>query len=418
MPDPAAISLVRDAAVIGVLQVYLTYCLFLFINGITNREYVSFFLFASAYGLYFVLKSPLLRFFAGSSFPAAVGALHSLYPAAALFFIASTFNREVRGHLLAAVSMWCALALAGVFFPGLERFRLPVALYSALLAAAMWNDAARCGFHESLPALVGVCSFSAGITLAAAGDLGLVSFPLWGEDLLVFVFCVSVKYGLIMRYARYYREVKRLSGRILSAQEEERKRVSREIHDRVGQALIALKLNLQLAAGRDGDCGDRAGIERVVAGLSEAIGEVRRIVAGLRPFPRDDFGLLDAIAVRAGELRERFGLRVRVEAADGLNREVSAPEVKENLYRICQEALSNVLRHAGADEVVISLERLGRGLLLEISDNGTGMDRRKAAASSGIGLSTMRERAEMLNGTFAVEGCRGKGTTVRVTVPL
>jgi len=206
-----------------------------------------------------------------------------------------------------------------------------------------------------------------------------------------------------------------LSRQIIRTQEEERRRLSRELHDEAGQALTAIKLNTELLAVRmPADLPDLRRLARdtakVTAGL---IDEMRRIAAALRPAILDDLGLLPTLRWYAKNVERRYGLRVRL-VNEGLESRLE-PDFEVTLYRIVQEALTNVVRHAQAEHATVKLSRRSRGLELLIADDGQGMD--AAAARLGAGLTGIRERAHLFGGRMDLQSEPSKGTILRVIFP-
>jgi PAS domain S-box-containing protein len=215
-----------------------------------------------------------------------------------------------------------------------------------------------------------------------------------------------------------------LSAHIEAAREEERTSLAREIHDELGQALTALKMDLAWIGRRlagDGAATSTGAITAKLGTMSTltdgVIDTVRRISSELRPGLLDDLGLVAAIEWQAQQFEERTGAScvVRAELGDArLGREVST-----TLFRIFQEALTNVARHAEASSVEVLLERDGERLRLTVRDDGIGASDEAIARPSSLGLLGMRERARRIGGTFTVRGADGgRGTTCTVEVPL
>jgi len=417
-----------EVFVLTFFSVYITYCLFLYINRIINKEYVAFGVLAVIYFLYFGLESSLFdTYFGKSALSSGIAEmLFSMFPAAVLWFLSCAYNRKFRVAERLAICSWMVFAAAAFLvhwrwtaFRGIFDICWTVlAIYTSILALVMSVEAHRQGFYESVPAVVGISGLVIGILLAGADNLGLISIPPHIPDIAVLFFSMNMKYGLIKRYAKYTNDIRHLSGSILTAQEEERKRISREIHDTVAQSLFAIKLNLQLTASRADQGGYRGVFQNMISEISKSIEDLRQIIAGLRPSFSEDYGIVEAMRAYADEYQKRFGIRVIIDSSKDIDRSVGNLKVKDNIYRIYQESLSNVLKHSEADTVTVSLHRLDNDIILEIADNGIGIDQRGVKNSPGIGITTMRERAEMLNGTFVMEGRRGRGTRVRVSVPV
>jgi signal transduction histidine kinase len=217
--------------------------------------------------------------------------------------------------------------------------------------------------------------------------------------------------------ARRRRELGALSARLMSVQEEERRRLSRELHDEFGQSLTAVSAYLwlierQLPADGEKLRAQAAEARRVVTGT---LGAMRELSQLLRPSVLDEFGLVPSLDSHLKTFTERHQIAISFDA-QGLPERLP-PEMETALYRIAQEALTNVVRHARAQRVRIALSATKRELRLDIEDDGIGFPARQAnGGRSGTGLVGIRERARALGGTVTLSS--GKGARLRVTVPL
>jgi two-component system NarL family sensor kinase len=226
--------------------------------------------------------------------------------------------------------------------------------------------------------------------------------------------------ALNMRERRMADEkLKALTQRVLDTQEEERGRVARELHDSISQLLVGIRYALELAKRRvkSGDARADVNIDRGIDGLNEAIHEVRRISRDLRPGQLDDLGLGPAIRSLAEEFSQRSGIKADLKTVVFRNRLDN--EAKIALYRIAQEALTNIERHAEASEVRLELFGHKGGGTLRITDNGRGLPvtPQFPKATQGLGLRNMAERMEQLDGDLRVTSSEA-GTQIEATVPL
>ena len=215
------------------------------------------------------------------------------------------------------------------------------------------------------------------------------------------------------------RKLKALAHRVVTSQEEERTRVSRELHDHIGQLLVSIKYQFELVGHRLAHPGAHpvTAIDQEILALSKAIGEVRRISHDLRPALLDDLGLPAALEHLGNELAERSGIKVQVSARV---QEDPLPELQAvSLFRVAQEALRNVEQHARATRVDIELDDSEDKLVLRISDDGTGFDVKNMELSKdrGIGLTNMRERVERNGGGFQLVSQPGH-TAMTASFPL
>lgn len=215
-----------------------------------------------------------------------------------------------------------------------------------------------------------------------------------------------------------------LLARAIHVQEDERRRIARELHDETGQALGAMVFGLKAAeAALESNSGHQAReiIARLKGAASDNVRELQGIIYDLRPSVLDDLGLIPALRWLAESRLEVSGIEVQW-AITGDERRLG-PEVETALFRIGQEALSNILRHAEAHQVGLGLDFSARSVSLSVWDDGQGFDTESVFAhrdetGRGLGLLGMRERVELMGGAFAVESRPGEGTMVRVHVPL
>ena len=203
--------------------------------------------------------------------------------------------------------------------------------------------------------------------------------------------------------------------RVVAGQELERQRLARELHDETGQALTSILLGLKAVeearAPDEMQAAARSLRELVVATLQD----VRRLAVELRPKALDDFGLVAALERLGNSFSEATGIRVELEAS--LGHERLPAEVETTLYRIVQEALTNIVKHARARSVSILVVRRGGSVTAVVEDDGTGFDPDRVAAD-GLGLLGMRERVALIDGRLTVESSAGTGTTLAAEVPL
>jgi two-component system, NarL family, sensor kinase len=190
------------------------------------------------------------------------------------------------------------------------------------------------------------------------------------------------------------------------AREEERRRLRRDLHDGLGPALAGLTLKLDAARNR---LGDDAMLREMRSDVQATIVDVRRLVDGLRPVSLDELGLIGSLQ-RLVDRAPAEGLHVRLVAEDA---DSPAAAVEVAAYRIVQEALTNVLRHAGARECEVSVQGRNGHLVVSVADDGAGSFR----PGDGSGLETMRERAEELGGSLELLPRPGGGTVVRAVLP-
>lgn len=213
-------------------------------------------------------------------------------------------------------------------------------------------------------------------------------------------------------------ELRDLSRHLESIREEERTRLAREIHDEMGQSLTGLKIDVSWIARRlpkaQVSLLEKTGTMNEL--IDGAIETVKRMSSELRPGVLDHLGLAAAIEWQVQELEERTQIRFEFKSSP---KEIALDGGRSTtMFRICQEALTNVVRHANASKVRITLRREPGRVVLRISDNGKGIEEEQASDSKAFGVIAMRERARSWGGDVKINGTPGKGTVVAVTIPL
>jgi len=217
-------------------------------------------------------------------------------------------------------------------------------------------------------------------------------------------------------------ELRALAMRLQAIREEERTRIAREIHDELGQALTALKLDLAwMGSNRPRGGGARTSgpisvtDSSITARIDETMQIVRRIASELRPSVLDQLGLEAAIEYLVQDAKQRTGIEITLHAQEFPR---LPDDVASHAFRIIQEALTNVTRHAKATRVDVAVRRAAGSLILGVSDNGVGFAPDTLSGLSSLGLVGMRERALACGGVLMVQGKPGEGTSIVVTIPL
>ena len=221
------------------------------------------------------------------------------------------------------------------------------------------------------------------------------------------------------RLSKSRERLRNLSGRLQSLLEEERTRISREIHDELGQALTAMKLDLSSMRRMllsDGHPEPAAKIQKIELDVSRIIRTVRKVATDLRPGILDELGVVAAIKWMTKNFQNRTGIscKVTVQGADNISDSARSTAI----FRVVQEALTNVMRHAAASQVNVTLEKKDDTLVLEVRDNGIGIKEERIFHSKSLGLVGIRERVLMLGGEASISGKPGEGTIVRAILPM
>jgi signal transduction histidine kinase len=339
------------------------------------------------------------------------------------------------------------------FYRKLGRFYLPIALIAAIVSPIVEMsyvfplydiDAALAFLLMFLLLLVplilmawqyrfrNVVIFSLGTALLEFSLLsGTPQFTAWGMEwacvALLGRSILSVFVGYIVSYLvseqREQRRELALANRKLvqyaSTLEQltvsrERNRLARELHDTLAHALSGLAVQLDAIAAVWNPIPERARamLDRALSITRIGLDETRRALQALRATPLEDLGLVLAIRSLAENAAERGALRLELELSEQIGDLL--PEIEQCYYRVAQEALENVTKHADARWVAVSLKQAGKELLLEVADDGTGFAAESIASDYQFGIKGMQERAELIGGTLAVESRPGRGTTIRL----
>ncbi len=223
---------------------------------------------------------------------------------------------------------------------------------------------------------------------------------------------------LVQRFAHHEQRFRRLSRGVLRAQEAERRRISRELHDGVGQALTALKIQLDLLAqSSEGGAPELDDVRRLAAAALDDVRELSRL---LRPHMLDDVGLLPTLQWHFRGVEKATGMRVEF-VHEGLDRRLD-PDAETLAYRIVQEAVTNAIKHAGTASMQVRARATGTRLFLAIQDRGAGFDPAvvldQSTSCDGVGLRGMQDRAELCGARLTIYSAPGAGTLIEVEVPL
>jgi two-component system sensor histidine kinase UhpB len=210
-------------------------------------------------------------------------------------------------------------------------------------------------------------------------------------------------------------QLKQLTQHIEKVRENERMTISRELHDDLGQALTAVKIDMELIKKNVSDDKVILKIDKVSALVGETIKTVQRLTSQLRPSIIDDLGLEAAIEWYTKEFAERNNMEVLLDMEKGI---IIPPETSLNLFRIMQESLTNISRHSKATQIEIGLYKTEESVSFSISDNGTGITENKLHDKTSFGIMGMRERTLSLGGTFEIYGTNNHGTTIKLNIPL
>jgi signal transduction histidine kinase len=413
-----------EIAILVFLCISFSVCMMLHILGVRDIEYRYFGVFIFIYVLICSFDS-LLFYETGLKTPFVQRIINSsltILPLTALMFVLH-FSKERNFLWVKCLAPIFAIIFVGLILPFQYPFHLKlIEIWSFLLLLTAMSGlffsikAYIRKLNESAPVLVGI----AGLIIGGIIETIEMIRPRWfgtaaPVDYGMIVFLFSMMYALIARHSRIRKELRFLSGRILESHEQERKRLSRELHDGIGQSLLAIRLHLQMIHAKT----FKPDVEKeilfsLISEISHTVEELRRMAMDLRPATLEKFSLIEVFGWYARKFTEKTGIVVNVRGCEMTN---VALNVKDHLYRIYQEAFTNIVKHADATRVDVLVENTGKFLYIDIADNGHGFNLSEAMKhNSGLGLSTMKERTELLDGGFHIRSSE-KGTTVHMQIP-
>lgn len=408
-----------EAAFLGMLISVFVYYGLLVAKRVYRSDYLLFLAFIGLYAAAFFLGSNFLHRdgVVGERYGYAQQIVSSIRTLAMLGLVTSitgnrfgamfrVFGAAIAGFVALDLVLPPLTALTVLDVPRKVLFGALGVYYLALSANALHRRR-----EDALPVLVGVASYVVGSRLDVLWGIAL-------RDYALAAFALCMLFALTSRHARLRNRIEEVSVRLLDAHEVERRRIARDIHDGVGQSLLALRMKLQklAAALRRGAVPAVEPLEAMAADTAKILEEVRQVSMDLRPSFVESMSLKNLLNWYGSSFAGTHGLDFSInDRTDGVTD--PGPRVKDNIYRIFQEILTNVVKHAGASRVEVSLYRDGRFLVLEVADNGRGFVE-AGERGNGIGLETMRERAELLGGTCRSESVLGRGTKVRVEVAV
>jgi len=304
-------------------------------------------------------------------------------------------------------------------YHGLQREQVVGHLVAELVGQEKFNRVTKGKVDECFQGRVTRCEMELEVPKLGRRDLFGSYFPIDGpagvDQVAMVLVDVTERKQAERELQRSLEELHALTARLQNVREEERARLARELHDQLGQSLTAIRIDLaalKTTAARDQQLHR---VDAILGLVDETIRSVRRIATELRPGVLDDLGLVAAVEWAAEEFQARTGIRCQVRLPEA-NPAIDAVRATA-LFRIFQETLTNIARHAGATQVTIGLSQEGGHLSLEVRDNGRGIGEEQLSASSSLGILGMRERALLLGGEFFI-GNPGSGTTVRVRIPI
>ena len=416
-------TLILDIVFLVFWSICFIYSLLSIILGVRDREYIYFIIIVGAYLAWLVLESDVVGL-EGRLYIGVADFIITLMPVAIICFIKS-FCRTTHFPFFKSLAVaWVGLSIygivAGYIYPSLygsfDMLWAGLATATTAVAGFVVLSAYRDGLYEAITLIIGMALLFIAMVLKAAQYVELIGGLPYIDRFGFTLFIILMECGFMTRFVLYYKEVRQMSDRILKAEENERKRLSRDLHDSVGQNLLALKLRLQIEQSRTEDQRLQRFYGEMITELGRTVEELRAIAMDLRPSFVQSQSLEQVIKTYSHWIADRTSIKISVK--NGVGCLDVKEDVKDHLYRIFQEAINNVLKHAEADRVEVSVDKRDGTLYLSVSDNGKGFVPANCYDSKGLGISTMQERAKLLGGRCLVLSSPGCGTTVKVEVPL
>jgi len=413
---------IAEIAIFSLLIISLLCCIFLYTTGIRESEYLSFGIFLFIYIITFILDT-LIFYETGMKTVFVQKIINALYislPGIAIIFIFHIFKEPIQIWTKSITILFVFMASLMLFPFSYKTMNLLIMLWIIPLLATIGISlyfsikAYRKKYYESGDVLTGIIGLSGGGIFECVS----IVYPIFFENIHIMekglsLFLFSMMYALIARHSRIQKNLNILSGRILEAHEEERKRLSREIHDGLGQPLLAIKLHLQMIQAETIPAAKES-FPMLIEELSSCIRELKEMAIDLRPATLENLKFYDLLKWYARKFHEKTGISVEITGDEFSDLPL---KTKDHLYRICQEAFSNIAKHAEADLIHVIAEKKGRFFCLTIQDNGHGFNLSEITLKNkGIGLSTMKERTELLGGFFHIQSSQGKGTLIQIEI--
>jgi len=222
-----------------------------------------------------------------------------------------------------------------------------------------------------------------------------------------------------LKLKKSYEQIKNLSRHVETIREEDRKQIARDLHDDLGQMLTAIKMDVSWIRNKlpqDERKGIKKRIKSTIDITDQAIRGVSRLSSELRPGVLDDLGLMEALNAYFGDYEKRVGIKIRTNIPE--KDPNFHPDQVISVYRIIQEALTNVARHANATEADLTMKEKNSNLEIRIHDNGGGISKDKAQSPESFGILSMKERVIGWGGTFEIRGVKNRGTTINIMMPV
>ncbi|MCX8021520.1 MAG: sensor histidine kinase [Syntrophorhabdaceae bacterium] len=418
-----------EITLIMFMFLFLIFFLLAFISGMKQREYLSFGIFSAFYSILYFFDSGIF-FDAGlktHTIQKIIFFLTSLLVPGFLVFSMETLKERYGNIEKILIAFSLMISFVFLITMSWERYRLLVYLWIVMggIVSGLVVFHLIKGFIKKTYASKELISIVLILTVAVVVWLGEIigaipSGYINGFSLSEFAVPLAMLlflYSVCLRFSKTMEELKVFSSRIFTTHEIERKRISRDLHDGIGQSLSAIKLKLQMlnSSVSEENKKEKEIFKSLIENISYSIEELRNVAMDIRPSFLENVDLIEALKLHGDRFYKQTGIAIHIKIQSGCSMGLET-RLRDNLYRIYQEALSNILKHSEATSVDVSLKKEGNILIMEIEDNGKGFEPK--IPHKGIGLESMRERVALLDGDFEIKTSPLKGTKIKVMVPL
>jgi signal transduction histidine kinase len=395
----------------GMLFIILLFCVLLYFNKVIEREYVYFGVLIAWFLLFYCVDSTV--FFLNNhvktySINKISFFILTFFPIFLVLFIFNVIKHPIPKPIkYLNLSLIFAAVICTTIPIGFDIFKIIWKLVLFFYIIVCFKFTLKIYKSENMPELINAL---AGFVFLEIFTVGIIAekISLKTYKYAIFIFIIFVINGLTRRFARINNELKNFPSKLLTERDNERKRLGKELHDGLGQLLIAIKLTLQIHSRVNKDI-----FSGLVKEISTAIKELKNICENLKPSVLDKLGLTQAIQYSL----DKYGKKFNVNFENNLKKEdIIPPVVKENIYRIFQECLNNVIKHSEASKLEVTLKLYNNSIIFNFKDNGRGFDKREE--KSGIGLLSIQERVASLNGDLDIISGLSNGVEINVKIPL
>lgn len=418
-----------EVALLTFMGLFLSFCILVFISGIRYREYFAFVIFSFIYAIVYFLDSSIF-FETGlkdHTIQKLIFFLTSLLTPCMFIFSIEALKKRYSFFIKLIISASVLLPFFFLVTVKWEVYRIFVYIWVilSLIVASMivfyvaMNIIKRNYTSWELIAIISILTSGGALWLIEVSGFTNIG-DICGFSLAEFSLPSAIGlflYTVCSRFSKTLKELKRFSDAIFTTHEIERKRISRDLHDSIGQSLSAIKLRLQMlnSALDEEKKEEKEQVKTLIENISLSIEELRNIAMDLRPSFLERVDFAEALKIHGDRFSKQTGINIYLEVSSQYTK-VLQTKIRDNLYRIYQEALNNISKHSGADNARVSLKEEGNIIIMKIEDNGKGFE--PITTRKGIGFDIMKERVALLGGDIEIKSIPSKGTKIKIMVPV